>query len=88
MAADLEPTMGIGPMTSSLPKKCSTTELRGHRCAPPKNKVKRFRETIKNFVFRQSHTIIRFVPDEVKEFTLKCCPSSKMTARSVTIKRR
>ena len=22
--------MGIGPMTSSLPKKCSTTELRGH----------------------------------------------------------
>ena len=26
---EVEPTMGIGPMTSSLPKKCSTTELRG-----------------------------------------------------------
>ncbi len=25
----LEPTIGIEPMTSSLPRKCSTTELRG-----------------------------------------------------------
>ena len=25
-----EPTIGIEPMTSSLPRKCSTTELRGH----------------------------------------------------------
>ncbi len=27
---DMEPTIGIEPMTSSLPRKCSTTELRGH----------------------------------------------------------
>ena|GEM_PF-5775123 len=26
---NLEPTIGIEPMTSSLPRKCSTTELRG-----------------------------------------------------------
>ena len=25
----MEPTIGIEPMTSSLPRKCSTTELRG-----------------------------------------------------------
>ena len=25
-----KPTIGIEPMTSSLPRKCSTTELRGH----------------------------------------------------------
>jgi hypothetical protein len=74
--------MGIGPMTSSLPKKCSTTELRGHRCAPPKNKVKRFCETIKNFVFRQSHTIIRFVPAYVKGFLSK----SRETASNFAVR--
>ena len=26
-----KPTIGIEPMTSSLPRKCSTTELRGHK---------------------------------------------------------
>ena len=29
LQGNLEPTIGIEPMTSSLPRKCSTTELRG-----------------------------------------------------------
>ena len=29
-----KPTKGIGPLTSSLPKKCSTTELRGQGFLP------------------------------------------------------
>ena len=30
----MEPTIGLEPMTSSLPRKCSTTELRGRRITP------------------------------------------------------
>ena len=30
LQGNLEPTIGIEPMTSSLPRKCSTPELRGH----------------------------------------------------------
>ena len=39
---NLEPTIGIEPMTSSLPRKCSTTELRGHYALhSPNHKVER-----------------------------------------------
>ena len=46
----MEPTIGIEPMTSSLPRKRSTTELRGpsrrrpirsKAAAPPQNKMER-----------------------------------------------
>ena len=37
-----KPTIGIEPMTSSLPRKCSTTELRGHKKAHSSNPAKRW----------------------------------------------
>ena len=33
-ATAMEPTIGLEPMTSSLPRKCSTAELRGRRLTP------------------------------------------------------
>lgn len=59
----MEPTKGIGPLTSSLPKKCSTTELRGRRATPSSHRtmahaMKECRANCRN--------IIRLQPPDVK----------------------